>query len=247
VGKNTKAVTEPNITRLLSAPLACWYQIFLAPTGFFLCNWLAWSRLRQKMGLFGPDSVPPNLFFITKNSVPLTFRLDFNFNKKTMKKYGKKVLMGLLVLVLGLQFVRPEKNTSGVSTNALSTKYPVPEAVMAILKPACMDCHSNSTRYPWYAEIQPVGIWLADHVNDGKRHLNFSEFTAKRIAVQNHKFEEIIENVKEEEMPLSSYTWIHSDAKLTPDQRALITTWAQSMMDTIKLHYPADSLVLRRK
>jgi hypothetical protein len=164
-----------------------------------------------------------------------------------MKKYGKKVLMGLLVLVLGLQFVRPEKNISGVSTNALSNQYPVPEEVMAILKPACMDCHSNTTRYPWYAEIQPVGIWLANHVNDGKKHLNFSEFTARKIAVQNHKFEEIIENVKEEEMPLSSYTWTHSDAKLTPEQREIITSWAQSMMDTLKAKYPADSLVLRRK
>lgn len=164
-----------------------------------------------------------------------------------MKKYGKKVLMGLLVLVLGLQFVRPEKNISGVSTNALNNQYPVPEEVMAILKPACMDCHSNTTRYPWYAEIQPVGIWLANHVNDGKKHLNFSEFTARKTAVQNHKFEEIIENVKEEEMPLSSYTWTHSDAKLTPEQREIITSWAQSMMDTLKAKYPADSLVLRRK
>ncbi|MFM8485102.1 MAG: heme-binding domain-containing protein, partial [Bacteroidota bacterium] len=93
-------------------------------------------------------------------------------------------------------------------------KYAVPENVMAVLKPACYDCHSNQTRYPWYAGIQPVAWWLAEHVNDGKRHLNFDEFTTRKIAVQNHKLEEIIEMVKEEEMPLGSYTWTHADARL---------------------------------
>ncbi len=164
-----------------------------------------------------------------------------------MKKYGKKILIGLLVVLLGLQFYRSEKNLSGEAANDISTKYPVPEAVMAILKPACMDCHSNTTRYPWYAEIQPVGIWLAGHVKEGKQHLNFSTFTSRKVAVQNHKFEEIIDMVKEGEMPLNSYTWTHSDARLSSEQRTLITSWAQAMMDTLKLQYPADSLVMKRR
>ena len=164
-----------------------------------------------------------------------------------MKKYGKKILIGLLVILLGMQFIRPAKNRSGESKNDIATKYPVPDEVLAILKPACLDCHSNTTRYPWYAEIQPVGMWLADHVKEGKQHLNFSEFTSRKVAVQNHKFEEIIENVKEGEMPLPSYTWTHKDAVLSPEQRAVITSWAQAMMDTLKQQYPADSLVLRRR
>lgn len=164
-----------------------------------------------------------------------------------MKKYGKKILIGLLVILVGMQFIRSEKNVSGNAQNDISTKYPVPENVMAILKPACMDCHSNTTRYPWYAEIQPVGMWLAGHVNEGKRELNFSNFTARKVAVQNHKFEEIIEMVKEGDMPLKSYTWTHADARLSDEQRAIVTTWAQSMMDTLRQRYPADSLVLRRK
>ncbi|MEZ4893253.1 MAG: heme-binding domain-containing protein [Saprospiraceae bacterium] len=55
----------------------------------------------------------------------------------------------------------------------MAKKYAVPNDVMAVLQPACMDCHSNNTRYPWYAEIQPVGLWLAGHVKGGKQHLNF--------------------------------------------------------------------------
>jgi hypothetical protein len=59
--------------------------------------------------------------------------------------------------------------------------------------------------------------------------------------------EETIEMVKEGEMPLKSYTWIHRDARLTDQEKALITGWAQSVMDTLKARYPMDSLVRKRK
>lgn len=164
-----------------------------------------------------------------------------------MQKYGKKVLLALLGVLIIMQFIHPDRNDSGVAPGDIAGKYVVPENVMAVLKPACYDCHSNETRYPWYANIQPVAWWLAEHVNDGKRHLNFHEFTTRKAAVQNHKLEEIIEMVKEEEMPLGSYTWAHADARLSDAQRELIVNWARSAMDSLKAQYPADSLVLRRK
>jgi hypothetical protein len=119
----------------------------------------------------------------------------------------------------------------------------------SILKSACYDCHSNKTEYPAYAHFQPIGFFLDWHVRGGKKHLNFSEFTKKRIAIQNHKFEEIIELVENKKMPLASYTYfgLHKDAKLSDDQRRLIVNWARSSMDSIKTYYPADSLVLKRK
>ncbi|HLP96444.1 MAG TPA: heme-binding domain-containing protein, partial [Saprospiraceae bacterium] len=119
--------------------------------------------------------------------------------------------------------------------------------VNTILEVACNDCHSNLTRYPWYANIQPVASWLANHVDEGKRELNFSTFTTRKVAVQNHKFEEIIEMVNEGEMPLGSYTWTHRDAVLSDAQKKLLVEWAQSCMDTLKANYPADSLILKRR
>jgi len=165
----------------------------------------------------------------------------------TMKKFIRPALLGLLALLILAQLYRPTRNVSNDQTNHVSTKYPVPAAVEAILKPACYDCHSNLTRYPWYAEIQPVGAWLANHMHEGKRELNFSEFTKRKLAVQNHKFEEIIEIVKEGDMPLNSYTWTHGDAKLSEQQRQTLVSWAQTNMDSLKAQYPADSLVLERK
>ena len=164
-----------------------------------------------------------------------------------MKKYTKPVLIGLLAILLLAQFIRPAKNQSNDLTNDLSKKYPVPDSIRAILKVACDDCHSNYTIYPWYAEVQPVASWLAAHVEDGKRHLNFSTFTGRKVAIQNHKFEEIIEMVKEGEMPLASYTWIHRDAILTEAQKQSLIDWAQMNMDSLKAQYPADSLVLPKR
>lgn len=164
-----------------------------------------------------------------------------------MKKYLKPALWTLLGLFVLIQFIRPAKNQSGEQSQDISLQYPIPEAVLSILKTACYDCHSNHTRYPWYAEVQPVAWWLDNHVKEGKRELNFSAFTGRRIAVQNKKFEEIIEMVKEGEMPLNSYTWIHRDAILTDDQRVQLTGWAQAMQDSIRAKYPADSLVLKRR
>ena len=121
--------------------------------------------------------------------------------------------------------------------------YAIPADVKTILAKACNDCHSNNTVYPWYAKFQPVDWWLNTHVVDGKKHINYDEYTHKTLRYQYHKMEETIEMVKEGEMPLNSYTWVHKDAKLTEEEKAKITGWAQSVMDTMKAKYPLDSLI----
>jgi hypothetical protein len=161
----------------------------------------------------------------------------------------KRLLYALPVLLILMQFIKPRQNLSNNLTYDVSTKYAMPDSVKQILDVACADCHSNKTTYPWYASIQPIASFLDHHVTDGKRHYNLSEFTKLPIAVQNHKFEETIEQVKEKEMPLASYTYfgLHPDAKLTDAQRNILIDWAQAQMDSLKAKYPADSLVLKRR
>jgi hypothetical protein len=160
----------------------------------------------------------------------------------------KKISLGLLALIVLIQFVPVEKNESNDTEFDMTKSYNVPDNVSMILKGACNDCHSNKTEYPWYSNLQPVAWILADHVNDGKRHLNFSEFTSCPVAYQNHKFEETIEMIKEGEMPLPSYTYfgLHSGAKLTEAQKQILIKWAETNMDSLKSQYGADSLVMRR-
>ncbi len=159
----------------------------------------------------------------------------------------KKILLGLAGVLIVIQFIRPAKNNSNIQTNHIANKYMMSQEVKEIFAKACDDCHSNNTRYPWYSYFQPVAWWLDKHVKDGKRHLNMSELGARRINLQNHKLEEIIEMVDKNEMPLNSYTWVHTDAKLTDVERTWIINWAKSSMDYIKANYPADSLIMPKR
>lgn len=145
-------------------------------------------------------------------------------------KILKKILYGLLILFLVIQVIRPTRNISDVeSANDITKHYQVPLEVSDILKTSCFDCHSNNTVYPWYSNIQPVGWWMQWHVNDGKKHLNFSEFASYTPKKAHHKFEEITEMVKEGEMPLFSYTIIHGNAKLSDVQKQQLVQWADGL------------------
>ena len=88
--------------------------------------------------------------------------------------------------------------------------------------------------------------WLDKHVKDGKKHINYDEYTNKTFAINIIKWKRLIEMVKEGEMPLNSYTWTHKDAKLTEEEKTKITGWAQSVMDTMKARYPIDSLIRKK-
>lgn len=146
-------------------------------------------------------------------------------------------MLALLVLVV-MQFIRPDKNQEGNYDSVqpfLNETKPI-ASVEGILKETCFDCHSNQTRYPWYAEIAPVSYWLADHIKHGKGELNFSEWSGYSVKRKDHKLEEIIEMVEDKEMPLDSYTWTHEEARLTDDQIKAIVTWVQ----TARLQYGID-------
>ena len=165
-----------------------------------------------------------------------------------MKKILKSIGLILLAALVIIQFFHPAKNVAAtLSEHHISKLYAVPANVEQILVKACYDCHSNNTKYPWYSKIQPVDWWLNDHINEGKRKLNFDEFTTYRIARQYKKLYECITEVKEGEMPLSSYTLIHKNAILTDAEKEALFTWCETVRDSIKAKYPADSLVVPKK
>jgi|SRR5690606_1445271 len=143
-------------------------------------------------------------------------------------KLLKKILVVLIVVFIIVQFFGPEKNSGDrASMNYFYAETNPPEEVKRILEVSCNDCHSDVTRYPWYSNITPVNYWLAEHVNDGKKHFNMSNWEGNSIKRKDHKFEELIEMVENKEMPLDSYTWSHTDAKLTNTQIASLINWAK--------------------
>jgi hypothetical protein len=154
------------------------------------------------------------------------------------------VLIGLVVV---MQFIRPSGNIGGASTNDIRSVLTVPQEVQEMLHTSCFDCHSNVTRYPWYWYVQPVGWWLNSHIQDAKRELNFSEFGDYRPRRQYIKLEQIVNEVSDDKMPLPSYPIIHTDAKLSQDQKAKLIAWANAARDSLKAKYPADSLERRKR
>ncbi|MHA4807885.1 heme-binding domain-containing protein [Flavitalea flava] len=145
----------------------------------------------------------------------------------------------LLVIGVGfllIQLFQPARNSNGQVLPADVTKvYTVPNKVLALFQKSCYDCHSNNTRYPWYAHIQPGGWWLASHIWDGKAGLNFSEFGHYLPHRQQSKLQSIINSMNDKTMPLGTYTLLHRDARLSKEDMVLIVDWAQRTKDSLSL------------
>lgn len=167
------------------------------------------------------------------------------FRKIAAKK--KQIFISLLVVLVVIQFIRPTRNLgTAENVNDISHFTAVPDNVKGILETSCYDCHSDHTNYPWYTNIQPVGWWMQDHVNEGKREVNFSQFNAYRVKRKMRKFKEIAEQIKEDEMPLNSYLWIHGNAKMSEEQKKVILDWADSNLAALEQQYPDSVQVDRR-
>jgi hypothetical protein len=142
----------------------------------------------------------------------------------------KRILIGLAIVLVLIQLIRIDKtNPSAVDTEDFIMATQANDEVAAILKNACYDCHSHHTKYPWYADVAPVSWLLRSHIKEGRQHLNFSTWTTYDVKKQNHKLEECVEVIENGSMPMKSYTWTHSAAKLSADQKNKLTAFFASL------------------
>ena len=152
-------------------------------------------------------------------------------NSMSRTKIGLIVLLSILVVI---QFVQPARNQSvQASTSGIATIINVPENVQAILQKSCYDCHSNNTRYPWYAAIQPGSWWMASHIDEAKEELNFDGFASYSKRRQLSKLKAMQGAIEDESMPLPSYTLIHRDAILSQKNKKLLNDWIDVSRDEI--------------
>lgn len=146
----------------------------------------------------------------------------------------KKILLALTIGFVAIQFLQPGHNTdTGMLPTDFAKIYVVPNNVQLILQNACYDCHSNNTTYPWYSKIQPVAWMMARHVKNGKDKLNFSDFGTYTNRRQISKLNGIANQIKDGQMPLSSYKWMHKSANLSQDQKKMIIDWMNSTADSL--------------
>lgn len=145
-----------------------------------------------------------------------------------LKKILKITAICLILAFIVIQFFAIDKANPPVNEGeALEAVVAVPADVSQILSRSCNDCHSHKTIYPWYSYVQPSGWFLRGHIDDARRHLNFSKFATYEPKKQAKKLEEICEEVEAGAMPLPSYLWIHGDAVLSKSDAAALCAWAK--------------------
>ena len=137
----------------------------------------------------------------------------------------KKLLYFVAFIVL-IQFIKPTKNTSKTaSKNSIYTTHFTELATQKIINNSCNDCHSNHTNYLWYHDIAPISWVIASHVNNGKKHLNFDEWSSYNKYQKTSIYDHFRQTIKERKMPLSSYLIMHKETALTDTEREILLDW----------------------
>lgn len=140
-------------------------------------------------------------------------------------KIVKLISLALFILLIAAQFVPVERS------NPLATSEPaMPAPVKEILKRSCFDCHSNETRWPWYSYVAPVSWLVANDVKEGREHLNFSEWDNLSLKKKRKRLEECVEEIEEEKMPMPIYLITHPNARVGPEELALIRNWVNEAL-----------------
>jgi len=146
----------------------------------------------------------------------------------------KRIVIGAAIVFAGLQLFRPDRVNPPVNpAQSVQATASVPPAVDAILRRSCYDCHSNETRWPWYSAVAPMAWGVADHVREGRSHMNLSEWgpypNRKRIAI----LEKMCDEVRDGGMPLPEYLWLHRDARLSEADWKSVCDWAMDASDRL--------------
>lgn len=149
-------------------------------------------------------------------------------------KLVKFIALVLLVAFVCVQFVPTVRNQSASTPKTdFMLVNTVPKNIKEKLQVGCYDCHSNNTNYPWYNKIQPVAWFLEDHIKKGKAELNFNEWDDYSDRRKNSKLKSIINQIKDDEMPMKSYTYIHNDAIFSADEKKEMIQFMEQLRDSL--------------
>ena len=127
--------------------------------------------------------------------------------------YAALVFIGVLAAA---QLVRPGRvNPTIDATRTIGAQPETPVGLAAVLDRACRDCHSNATVWPRYTHIAPASWLMAYAVSQGRRAVNFSEWTAYPPAQQRLLLAASCDDVMNSKMP-GIYTLLHPEMRLSP-------------------------------
>ena len=147
-----------------------------------------------------------------------------------MRKAFKRIVLILAIAFLAAQFLQSERTNPPFNpTQTIENVVNVPPDVHVTLMRACGDCHSNLTEGPWYAHVAPTSWFVVGHVNDGRRHINFSTWVrpGKEPADSIDRLKAMCREVQSGGMPLTSYELLHWHSWLSADDVKRICEWSE--------------------
>lgn len=146
----------------------------------------------------------------------------------------KKILTIVTGILLAIQLIQPDRSNPPVdTTRTIDASVTIPENVRTKLKDACFDCHSHETVWPWYSYIAPVSWLISRDVALGRSELNFSNWAKYSRGRAGEKLAQMAEQVSSKEMPLPIYPPLHPKARLTDEERKMISDWAEQASATL--------------
>ncbi len=147
-----------------------------------------------------------------------------------MRISAKRIVLAVCLGLAGIQLIPVERrNPPEDPSHTIYAAESVPGEVKAVLQGSCNDCHSNQTRWPWYSYVAPVS-WMVSHdVHEGRKQMNFSEWSTYTEKRRDQKLEEICEQVTNGDMPDGKYALIHRSARPTQEQRDAVCEWTESV------------------
>lgn len=128
----------------------------------------------------------------------------------------KKIAFWVLGIAIAIQLIRPDfHNTKADEKLALTTD----KNVMEMLRKSCYDCHSQETQYPWYSNVAPVSWVMADHINQGRKALDFSNWENIDPTMKRERLERAKQVIYNHRMPKQEYIMMHKEAVLSAEEK----------------------------
>lgn len=134
----------------------------------------------------------------------------------------------MLLAGVAIASIVTQPRRSGRSETTLLSGAQVPSSVRAVIDRSCRDCHSESTRYPWYSYVFPISKLIRDDVSRGRERLNFSRWSEYSVIRRERALSEIANQVQDGGMPLSLYIALHPAARLSRADVDAIFNWTQN-------------------
>lgn len=142
----------------------------------------------------------------------------------------KKIFFWAIGLAIAIQFIRPDFQNTQVDEK-ITLK--ADAKVMNVLKKSCYDCHSQETAYPWYSNIAPISWVMADHINQGRKALDFSNWENLDPKIKLERLERAKQVIYNYRMPKQEYVMMHKNALLTPEEKKLLEQFFDSEIKKI--------------